>query len=107
MYLCTYYVIKWEISHLITLLWCVALQRVGKVIDGTLVAVDLLAQEVHLIDWRWLCHRVQEIVVHLLNRIDLWPPEEINKYPKLLTVHIKVCGICMRYYYWYFSFFFI
>ena len=63
----------------VTFLWRAALERVGKVAaDGALVAVDLLAQEVHLVGGCGLGYRVQEVVVQLLHRVDLWPPEEIR-----------------------------
>ena len=59
-----------------TFLRSAALECVDKVADGALVAVDLLAKKVHLVDGRGVGHRVQEVVVYLLHRVDLWPPEK-------------------------------
>ena len=52
--------------------------------DGALMAVDLLAQEVHLVDGRGrLGERLEDVIVHLLHRIDLRPPENTCNKPSL------------------------
>ena len=64
----------------------VSFKRFCEVPDGPLVAVDLLTQEVHLVDGLGLYQGLQEIFVHFLHRIDLWPPEEIQRASLILII---------------------